>query len=126
MNKINQFFAAVMGKCLHRWRRIANPGYRCELCGATHYGYEPEDWSPSLNDPDFRKWWQGREPDEWRRYLEKTMYDVKIWPDILDAQLSIQNFYSYLTEHFEEWAFKDGTGRICKFAEAEKVLKEER
>lgn len=166
MTKINQFFAAVMGK-KNQFEDIQCPvcGYFCTGNGGIGCIDKPffvhlkdDSFYASLNGEisyEVRKWFAEYEPDVWEQYLDYIYCDLStlqkridfqhintFYSEVLNAQLSIQNFYSYLTEHFEEWAFKEcwhtgfeerehcticnGTGRICKFAEAEKVLKEER
>lgn len=153
---IDQFFAAVMGKCMKHDYPHSYAEAVCRKCGMK-LGDNPislfqTEYIASLNGEisyEVRKWFQEYEPDVWKTYLEKTMYDLKMWPDILNAQLSIQNFYSYLTEHFQEWGYKkcqycdgigswpdtgferkqclscNGTGRVCKYPEAEKIIKED-
>lgn len=156
MNKIDQFFAAVMGKCVHTWQDVGDWALmKCSKCGEISNSlndlYGVNQWSPSLNGEisyEVRKWFQEYEPDVWKTYLEKTMYDLKMWPDILNAQLSIQNFYDYLVANWQEWGYHfctysvTGCGgckagyieqerncdgdRYCKYPEAERVLKGEK
>lgn len=99
MNKIDQFFAAVMGES----GLIFLSSYNDEISFQV------------------RKWFEEHEPNIYRYYLRSLELSDAIVT--LNAQLSIQNFYAYLTEHFDEWGYKDG---VCKYPEAEKILKEER
>lgn len=93
----------------------------------------PEYWSPSSDGEisfEVRKWFEKNEPEVWEDYLDSFYSTVGYYEwlgidgttsvNIFNAQLSIDNFYNYLIEHFGEWGYKDG---ICKYPEAEKIIK---
>jgi hypothetical protein len=124
--KVDQFLAAVMGKCLHEWyeaipkRASKSRILKCKKCGInTSIKYQ---WSPSLNGEisfEVRKWFQEHEYHLWEQYLSDTIWNCT--GDLtksFDAQLSIDNFYNYLVEHWQEWGYKDG---MCKYPEVEKL-----
>lgn len=153
MTKIDRFMAAVMGipdvnrvHCsLCENRMYAKQYLFCGDCWKTpmlprfelHQSLKKYVcWTPDLNNPDFRKWFQEHEPEVWNNYLchEHSFLfpqDDFDWYDILEAQLSIQNFYNYLIAHWDEWGDIDEytpegkSRRICKYPAAEKILREE-
>jgi predicted nucleic-acid-binding Zn-ribbon protein len=116
----------------------------------------PEYWSPSSDGEisyEVRKWFENNEPTTLTHYLywcgNNSFSRTRTAIGGLNYILDIQNFYRYLTEHFEEWGYTecpdcngtglwyrggdkefcvscDGSGRICKYPEAEKILKGER
>lgn len=133
MDKMTQFFAGVMG--IGKWDES-----RCRICGwplveKIEDGCTKESCSmrpvpdkrademtltPSLNDPDFRKWWEEHEPDVWNNYIcheHSVLFpqDDFDWFDILEAQLNLPNFYTYLKQHWQEWGYEDcGYKQHCK------------
>lgn len=135
---MNKFFAAVMN------------------VEKTHLA--PAFWSASSNGEisfEVRKWFEDNRPDVWEEYLDYMYFrhrdddfGSKKYPIILTAQLSIDNFYAYLTEHFQEWGYKEcqycdglgpwldtgfdrkacpschGSGTIPRWPEVEEILEE--
>jgi hypothetical protein len=158
MSKIDRFIAAVMGipdvsktscsMCSCRSMRI-NSWSDCHSCirDGLHIHFSLHDslrkyisWSASSNGEisyPVRKWFQEHEPDVWEKYLISclvvhTPAELKVpYTTILEAQLSIQNFYDYLRAHWQEWGdideyTPDGKSRrICKYPAAEKIMREE-
>jgi RecJ-like exonuclease len=122
MTKINQFFAEVMGIYTN-----------CEISN------------------EARKWFAANEPDVWKKYCLYCLQEIPV-NEIFDRWISIKNFYDYLVKHFESWGYEEcpvcngdgsyetmdshgyellcstcnGTGRICKYPEAEKILRGEK
>jgi hypothetical protein len=154
MTKIDRFMAAVMGipdvnrvHCsLCENRMYAKQYLFCGDCWKTpmlprfelHQSLKKYVcWTPDLNNPDFRKWFQEHESEVWEKYLISclvvhTPAELKVpYTTILEAQLSIQNFYDYLRAHWQEWGdideyTPDGKSRrICKYPAAEKIMREE-
>ncbi len=133
MSKIDQFFTAVMKIKKHPrlsdvWITESGLIFLSSLNGETSY--------------ETRKWFQEHEPEVFDDYLNYCYHELDSnasLTNVFDSQLSIENFYRYLTEYFDEWGYKEcvklsgnengimvTTGKICKYPEAEKIVKVEK
>jgi len=141
MDKMTQFFAGVMGVCLHEWEHKVGQIYKCKKCGKIG---SPDpvtlrfkaDWTPSLNDPDFRKWWTEHEPEVYGKYLDECESNVVFGPNkylnaikVQEAQLNLTNLYDYLKAHFDQWAYVECTGSYagayCKYPAVKEMMEGE-
>ncbi|MFA5307758.1 MAG: hypothetical protein WC365_09975 [Candidatus Babeliales bacterium] len=134
---INRLFAAMMGK-----KKVFFPVNEDLL---------PYHWSPSSEGEttkEVRDFMKGEFPKEWKRYLEKTQYDVKVYPKIFNAQLSITNLAQFIMDNYKEMFYEtcnaegdaeiicpacpnfnnwdcDGKIIIPRFAEAVEIIRRE-
>ncbi len=107
---INRLFAAVMGKCEHRWYYYATTGnYECAKCGqisrVCRLPADPYCWSPSSDSEakkEVRDWFTKQMPGWWAKYI-REIWGTQTGDEIykLNKMLSITNLAQYIVDNPE-------------------------